>query len=575
LSLVTSLVLACRVRRGATSARVGQAWESHTGLQDEEGLFYTQDFDPVSDSLGLTAIIAALPIIALIFLLGGVKMRAQWAAPIALLVAIAVATAVYGMPVDQAALSAAEGATFGLFPIMWVVVAAIWVYNMTVETGHFAVLQRSITSVSDDQRIQAVLIAFCFGTLMEALAGFGAPAAITAVMMVALGFAPMKAAALALLGNTAAVPFGAIGIPITTLSEVTGLDQGDLGAMVGRQTPLLGLIVPFILLAIVDGRRGIREAWPVAAVGGLAFAIGQYACSNHLSVELTDVLAAIASIAAVAALLRLWKPAAPPVAEPVSRGDSAKDSPLDILRAYTPYLVIVAVFSIAQLPAVKGELATSPWTTSFQWPGLDIRNPEGGPVGSIAFSFNWLPAAGTLMLISGLITMAAIGLAPRRALRVARATLVQLRPAIFAVTAIVAVAYVVNQSGQTLTLGLWVAGAGSLFAFLAPVIGWLGVAITGSDTASNALFGGVHVTAANDTGLSPNLMAAANASGGVLGKMISAQHLAIAAAAVGLAGREGALFRKLAGWSIVLLLVMCALVYLQSTPLLEWMVVGD
>ena len=192
------------------------------------------------------------------------KMKAQWAAPIALVIAIAVATAVYGMPVDQAALSAAEGATFGLFPIMWIVVAAIWVYNMTVETGHFAVLRRSIGSVSEDQRIQAVLIAFCFGTLMEALAGFGAPAAITAVMMVALGFKPIKAAALALLGNTAAVPFGALGIPITTLSEVTGLDAGELGAMVGRQTPLLALIVPFILVAMVDGRRGIRQAWPVA-----------------------------------------------------------------------------------------------------------------------------------------------------------------------------------------------------------------------------------------------------------------------------------------------------------------------
>ena len=190
-------------------------------------------------------------------------MRAQWAALVALGTALAVATAVYGMPVDQAALSAAEGATFGLFPIMWIVVAALWVYNMTVESGHFAVLRRSIASVSEDQRIQAVMIAFCFGTLLEALAGFGAPAAITSVMMVALGFKPIEAAALALLGNTAAVPFGAIGIPVTTLSEVTGLDKGDLGAMVGRQTPLLGLIVPFILVAIVDGRRGIRQVWPV------------------------------------------------------------------------------------------------------------------------------------------------------------------------------------------------------------------------------------------------------------------------------------------------------------------------
>ena len=377
-------------------------------------------------------------------------MKAQWAATIALVTAIVVATAIYRMPVDQAALSAAEGATFGLFPIMWTVIAAIWVYNMTVETGHFAVLRRSIASVSEDQRIQAVMIAFCLGTLMEALAGFGAPAAITAVMLVALGFKPIKAAALALVGNTAAVPFGAIGIPIATLSEVTGLDEGELGAMVGRQTPLLGLIIPFVILAMVDGRRGIRQAWPVAAVGGVAFALAQFTCSNHISIELTDIVASTSSIAAIVALLSAWKPPEPLVAEPAYLDDASKDSPLDILRAYAPYLIIVAVFSLAQLPAVKRELAVEPWTASFQWPGLDIRNPDGDTLRSLTFQFNWLPAAGTLMLISGLATMAVTGLAPARALGVARATLVQLRAAILVVTAVLALAYVVNQSGQTL-----------------------------------------------------------------------------------------------------------------------------
>ena len=501
-------------------------------------------------------------------------MKAQWAALVALGTAMAVATAVYRMPVDQAALSAAEGATFALFPIMWIVVAALWVYNMTVETGHFAVLRRSIGSVSEDHRIQAVIIAFCFGALMEALAGFGAPAAITAVMLLALGFKPIKAATLALLGNTAAVPFGAIGIPITTLSEVTGLNQGDLGAMVGRQTPLLGLVVPFVLLAIVDGRRGLRHAWPAAVAAGLGFAFGQFACSNYISVELTDIVASISSIGAVVALLRVWTPGETLLA-PLARGDYAtKDRPLDVLRAYAPYVVIVAVFSIAQLPAVNDELAGSPWTTSFQWPGLDVRNPDGDALPNLTFQLNWLPAAGTLMLISGLITMAALGLAPMRALRVAGATIARLRPAILIVTAVLALAYVVNQSGQTLTLGYWAAGSGSFFALLAPVIGWLGVAVTGSDTSSNALFGGVQVAAANDTGISPTLLAAANSSGGVLGKVSSAQHLAIAAAAVAMAGHEGELFRKVVGWSLVLLLIVCALVYLQSTWVLEWMVIG-
>jgi lactate permease len=532
---------------------------------------YTQDFNPVSDSLGLTAIFAVLPILTLFVLLGGLKLKAQWAALISLAVAMAVAMIVYGMPVDQTGLSALEGAAFGLFPIMWIVVAAIWVYNMTVETGHFAVLRRSFGAISEDQRIQAVIIAFCFGALLEALAGFGTPVAITAVMMIALGFRPIKAASIALVANTAPVAFGAIAIPITTLSEITGLDKGDLGAMVGRQTPFLALVVPLILIGMVDGRRGIRQAWPVAVVGGLTFAVGQFACSNFISLLAEDA----------PATGRFQRPAAAgaSVHDPVMekevarRDDTKKDSKLDVLRAYSPYLIIIAVFSIAQIPAVKDALAESPWTTTFQWPGLDVRTPDGEAVSSLTFNLNWLPAAGTLMLISGLLTMAAIGLSPGRSLRVAGRTLDQLKWAILTVASVLALAYVMNQSGQTITLGLWAAGAGAFFAFLSPMIGWLGVAVTGSDTSSNALFGALQVTAAKDAGVSQTLLAAANSSGGVLGKMISPQNLAIGAAAVGMAGQEGDLFRKVLGWSIVLMLAMCALVYLQSTAVLDWMVV--
>jgi lactate permease len=557
---------------------------------------YTQDFDPVSDSLGLTSIFAVLPLVTLFVLLGGVKMKAQWASLIALGVAIVVALAVYGMPFGQTALSATEGAAFGLFPIMWIVVTAIWVYNMTVETGHFAVLRRSFGAISEDQRVQAVIVAFCFGALMEALAGFGTPVAITSVMMIALGFKPIKAASIALVANTAPVAFGAIAVPITTLSEVTGLDKGDLGAMVGRQTPFLALIVPLILIGMVDGRRGIRQAWPVAVVGGLAFAIAQFACSNYISVELTDIVASLVATGAIVALLRIWTPGEtikaeingrlerPAVAggsvhdpamerEIARRDDTKKDSPSDVFKAYAPYLIIIAVFSIAQIAAIKDWMAESPWTTTFEWPGLDVRSPDGEALSSMTYNLNWLPAAGTLMLISGLITMAVIGLTPGRALKVAGATLDQLKWAILTVTAVLALAYVMNQSGQTITLGLWVAGAGGIFAFFSAAIGWLGVAVTGSDTSSNALFGALQVTAAQDADLSPTLMAAANSSGGVLGKMISPQNLAIGAAAVGLAGKEGDLFRKVLGWSLVLILLMCVIVYLQSTAVLEWMVV--
>jgi lactate permease len=557
---------------------------------------YTQDFSPVSDSLGLSSIFAVLPLVTLFVLLGGVKMKAQWAALISLVVAMIVALAVYGMPFGQTALSATEGAAFGLFPIMWIVVTAIWVYNMTVETGHFAVLRRSFGAISEDQRIQAVIVAFCFGALMEALAGFGTPVAISSVMLIALGFKPIKAASIALVANTAPVAFGAIAVPITTLSEVTGLDKGDLGAMVGRQTPFLALIVPLILIGMVDGRRGIKQAWPVAVVGGLAFALAQFACSNYISVELTDIVASLVSTGAIVLMLRVWSPGEPLKAEVsgrferpavaggsvhdpameseiARRDDTKKDPPSDVVKAYAPYAIIIAVFSIAQIAAIKDWLAESPWTTTFEWPGLDVRSPDGEALSSMTFNFNWLPAAGTLMLISGLITMAVLSLSPGRALKVAGRTIDQLKWAILTVAAVLALAYVMNQSGQTITLGLWVAGAGGIFAFFSAAIGWLGVAVTGSDTSSNALFGALQVTAANDAGLSPALMAAANSSGGVLGKMISPQNLAIGAAAVGMAGQEGDLFRKVLGWSLLLILLMCVLVYLQSTAVLEWMVV--
>jgi lactate permease len=559
---------------------------------------YTQNFDPVSDSLGLSSIFAALPVLTLFILLGGLKMAAQWAALIALGVAMLVATIVYSMPVDQTLLSGSEGAVFGLFPIMWIVVAAIWIYNMTVETGHFAVLRRSFGAISTDQRVQAVIIAFCFGALLEALAGFGTPVAITAVMLIALGFKPIKAASVALVANTAPVAFGAIAIPIVTLAEITGLPKEDLGAMVGRQTPFLALIVPLILMGMVDGARGIRQAWPAAVAGGVVFALAQFLCSNYISVELTDIVASLAATGAIVLLLRVWQPSEPLTGEEAGEGrlqgpavagaeghdpameeevrrrdDSVKDPPADVVRAYSPYLIIIAVFAIAQIPAIKDRLAEKPWTTTFQWPGLDVVTPDGEALSSLTFNFNWLPAAGTLLLISGLITMVVLKVSPGRSVKVFGGSVNQLKWAILTVASVLALAYVMNQSGQTITLGLWAAGAGDFFAFLSSLIGWLGVAVTGSDTSSNALFGALQVTAAKDAGISPTLLAAGNSSGGVLGKMISPQNLAIGAAAVGLAGQEGDLFRKVVGWSLALVLIMCVLVYLQSTDVLGWMVV--
>jgi lactate permease len=555
---------------------------------------YTQVFDPVSDSLGLSSIFAVLPLVVLFVLLGVVRMAAQWAALIALAVALLVAIAIYDMPVGQSLDSGLEGAAFGLFPIMWIVINAIWIYNMTVESGHFNVLRRSFARVSDDQRIQAVIIAFCFGALIEALAGFGTPVALSAVMLIAIGFQPIKAAAVALVANTAPVAFGAIAIPIITLAGVTELPKDDLGAMVGRQTPFLALIVPLILVGMVDGTRGIRQAWPAAVVGGLAFALAQFATSNYVSVELTDVVASLVGAAAIVALLQVWQPSEPLIGERAGprpaiaggatrdakfeemvhrRSDATHDTRLDVIEAYAPYAIIIAVLAIAQIGFIEDALDGP--TQAFAWPGLDVRNPDGEQLTSVTYNFNWLGATGTLMLISGVLTALALRLDVRHALHAYGATLRQLRWAIATVMTVLALAYVMNQSGQTGTLGHWLAGAGGAFAFFSAALGWLGVAITGSDTSSNALFGALQVTAAKDAGLSPTLMAAANSSGGVLGKMISPQNLAIGAAAVGLAGKEGDIFRRVLGWSLILALAMCVIVLLQSTDLFDWMVVGE
>jgi lactate permease len=574
---------------------------------------YEQIFDPVGGSLALSSLVAALPLLTIFVLLGVVRMKAHWAGLIALAVALAVAVFVYGMPAGQALSSAAEGATFGIFPIMWIVINALWIYNMTVTTGHFDVLRRSFGTVSNDQRIQAVIIAFCFGGLLEALAGFGTPVAISAVMLIALGFSPMRAATVALVANTAPVAFGAIAVPITTLAKITGLPVEAISSTVGRQTPILALFVPLVLVFLVDGRRGLRQCWLPAVVGGVVFALGQFVSSNYLSVELTDIIASLASAAAIVLLLRVWQPSevlaveqldedemqsriagATATAHAVETGgsrrgtdtdtrtgtggpadgtdasDARRDPPGEVFKAYLPYLVIIVVFSLAQLGPIKSLLGAG--STSFAWPGLNIAAPPSGkPPSAVTFAFNWLPAAGTLLLLSGLITMAALRLAPGAALRAYAHTLDQLKWAILTVAAVLALAYVMNFSGQTITIGRWIAGTGSFFAFLSPVLGWLGVAVTGSDTSSNALFGTLQVAAAKQAGLSDVLLASANSSGGVLGKMISPQNLAIAAAATGMVGQEGDLFRKVVGWSLGFLLLMCILVYLQSTPVLAWM----
>jgi lactate permease len=563
---------------------------------------YRQVYDPLAHSLGISSLVAVLPLLTLFVMLGVLRIRAWLASIIGLAVAVIVAVAVYSMPLGDALNSGLLGAAFGFFPIMWIVINAIWVYNLTVATGHFDVLRRSFASISDDQRIQAIIIAFCFGALMEALAGFGTPVAISSVMLIALGFRPLKAATVALVANTAPVAFGALAVPITTLATVTKLPVGDLGAMVGRQTPLLAVFVPLALVFIVDGRRALRQVWPPALVCGVTFAVFQYLASNFWSIPLTDIIASLASALAVMAFTRVWhakegyvESADAETTDAETTGaeqpataaqpDSAAvvhDTRGDIFRAYAPYLIIIVVFVVAtRVSAIAGVAPTEPGTGGtglesatriFDWPSLHIVSGAGKAVAT-TFKLNILSAAGTLLLLSGLLTMIVLRIGPGRAVRTYGRTLVQLKAAILTVMAVLALGFVMNESGDTVTLGLWMAGAGGLFALLSPILGWLGVAVTGSDTSSNSLFGGLQVAAAAQTHLSPTLLAAANSAGGVLGKMISPQNLAIAAGAVGLQGREGEIFRRVIAWSIAFVAFMCLLVYLQSTPVLSWMVV--
>jgi lactate permease len=554
---------------------------------------FQQVLDPVGDSLFYTSLFALIPIVTLFVLIGGLRIAAHIAAPIALLLSLLVAIIVYSMPVGQAVDAGIEGAVFGVFPIMWIVWTAIWIYNMTEATGHFAVLRRAFSSISNDQRIQAVIIAFCFGALLEALAGFGTPVAITAVMLIAVGFTPIKAASVALVANTAPVAFGAIAIPIVTLSGLTDIPKDDLGAMVGRQTPFLALFVPLILVGMVDGWRGVKAVWPAVMTGGVVFAIAQFGCSNYVSVELTDIVASLLSAGSIVVFLRVWQPADPLLTmgngggprpaiagaavadtrheeEVRRRDDDHADSKKDVWEAFAPYIIIIAVFSIAQWGPIKDFL--DGLTKEFDWPGLDVLNAKGEAPSSATFKFNWANAAGTLLFVSGLLTMLALQLSPRRSVAIFGRTLNQLKLATITVVSVLSLAYVMNLSAQTLTIGNWIAGAGGVLAFFSSIIGWLGVAVTGSDTSSNSLFGVLQQQAATKAGLDPLLLTAANSSGGVLGKMVSPQNLAIGAAAVGMAGKEGDLFRKVIGWSLLMLLFMCILVYLQSTSVLGWMI---
>jgi lactate permease len=581
---------------------------------------YQQSLTAVGDSLALTAALATLPLLTVFVCLGVLKLKAQWAGLAGVAVALAVAVLGMGMPLGLGLLSAAQGAAFGVFPIMWIVIAALWLYQLTVVSGRFEDLRSTFAMVSDDPRIQAVIIAFCFGGLLEALAGFGAPVAISGLMLLALGIKPLRAAVTVLLANTAPVAFGALAIPIIVAGNLTDIPVDDLGAIVGRQTPLLAMFVPLLLVGVIDGLRGMREVWPAALVTGGSFALAQFLSSNFFSVELTDVVAALVALGATVVFLRVWQPrgtaaaiaritgsdedqavgstgAGRPVPSgrpvPAAQGgaqpsgtttavddDDAARAAVSgprptagqVWMALFPYLLVVGVFAVAKLVAPVKELLALP-TFAISWPGLDgaILSTAGDPIAA-TYSVPLLETPGTLIFLSGVVVAAVYRIPARVAAAELGMTVYRLRFAILTVASVLALAFVMNSSAQTVALGTWIAGAaGAAFPFIAPVLGWIGVAVTGSDTSANALFATLQKTAAAEIGADPGLLVAANTTGGVVGKMISPQNLVIAAAAVGLAGREPQIFRKVLPWSILLLVVLCLLIGLQSTTVLSWM----
>lgn len=561
-------------------------------------------------SLTLSALLALIPLVVMLGLLGGLRWKAHWAGLTALISSMLVAFLGYGMPllmtVDSAFLGAAQGALI----ILWLTFNCVWIYNLTVRSGHFNVLRRAFGSVSDDVRIQIVVIAFCFGALLEALAGGGGPVAICAVMLIALGVPPLKAATLALVADTAPVAFGGLGTPIIALHTVTGLPSMSFSSMIGRDAAVMSVIVPFVLLFVADGARGVRQRWPVALAAGVPCAILQFFVSNYFSYQLTDVFGSLGSVVVVLVLVRIWKPtgqmvtaatlkgartADVPVAVGADGGSGVStgttggsdggggetdagtdadrgvhDSPSEIFRAFSPYAMIIVVFAVAQIGPVKKVLDAI--GTTFHWPGLSVLSSAGKVVGSTTYEFNFGSANGTLLLIAGLLALPLLRVGLRDSVVVYGQTLKQFGWAIFAILCVFGLSYVMNLSGQITVLGTWLAGTGSFFAFLAPVVGWFGVTITGTDAGSNTLFGVLQTTAATKLHVNPLLLAGGSSAGGVMAKMVSPQSLAVGTAAVRLVGREGDLFRRVFWWSLILLLATCVLVFLQSTPILGWMV---
>lgn len=544
---------------------------------------WTQIYDPLG-SIGLSALIAAIPLFILLYMLGVRRSKGHHAAFLGVASAVVIAIAVWQMPAGLAISATLNGMLVGIFPIVWIVVTAIWVYNMTVESGEFEIIKNSLASLTDDRRLQALFIAFAFGSFIEGTAGFGTPVAITAAMLVGLGFNPIYAAGICLIANTAPVAFGAIGIPIVVAGQVTGIDAMHISKIVGRQLPFLSIIVPLWLVVTMAGWKRAMEVLPAVLVAGLCFAVTQFFTSNYVNPFLPDITSAFVTIIGLGAFLKVWKPENTwhfPDEKPAAGGKvELKYTTGEVLRAWGPYIILAAfVFLWADDKFVGFKNTLLGWEkalglTVISWPGLDGLVQRTVPVVpkiapyAAKYGINFLSAAGTAIFLSGILSIFIIpNYGAGRAVTCFFRTIRQLVYPIFTIAMILGLAYIMNYAGMSSTLGLAFTATGKAFPFFAPVLGWLGVFLTGSDTSSNALFGSMQKTAAEQIGVDPSLTVAANSSGGVCGKMISPQSISVATAATGLVGEEGTIFRFTLLHSIAMVILMGILTYLQAYAL--------
>jgi lactate permease len=534
---------------------------------------WSQVYDPLGNA-ALSTLCAALPIVILLGTLGLLRFRAHNAALLGLGASLAVAILIFGMPARMALATAGYGAAFGLFPIGWIILNVIFLYQLTERRGLFRVLRQSITAVTRDQRLQLLLVAFCFGAFFEGAAGFGTPVAVTGAVLMGLGFNPLAASGLSLIANTAPVAFGALGTPLIALQSVTDLDLLDLSAMAGRQLPVFSLIVPFWLICAFAGIRGALAVWPAVLVTGVSFAVPQFLVSNYHGPWLVDVVAAAISMGALAAFLTVWHPrdiVYSPGDRPNGPGTVLGETftSREIVQAWMPWVILSVLVFVWGLPQVKA-LLDQISIVRVEVPGLHnlvVRVPPVVPAPrpeAAVFAFNWLSASGTGILIAAIIAGLSMGYSVRALLRVYWDTLKIVRLSLLTIAAMMAVGYSTRYSGLDATMGLAFAATGVLYPLFGTLLGWLGVALTGSDTSSNVLFGSLQRITSDQLGLSPVLMAAANSSGGVMGKMIDAQSIVVASTATRWEGHEGDILRYVFFHSVTLALLVGLLVLLQA-----------